>query len=140
MCFRLGGVGKLDGLRPEGPLVGKVGAAPAVTVASSSKGKEKAPVEEATPAAPAAKKQKQGSLNAFFVKKPPSPPAEKEEAEYKAKERRRALKQADYVKGLDESLRIKQARLREARKKEVALDARVLQVDRQDLVKVISYT
>lgn len=45
------------------------------------------------------------------------------------------MKQADYVKGLDESLQIKKARLREARKKEVALDARVLQVDRNDLAK-----
>ena len=47
----------------------------------------------------------------------------------------RSMKQADYVKGLDESLQIKKARLREARKKEVALDARVLQVDRNDLAK-----
>ena len=39
------------------------------------------------------------------------------------------------MKGLDESLQIKKARLREARKKEVALDARVLQVDRNDLAK-----
>ena len=63
------------------------------------------------------------------------PPHDLEQARFKAKERQRELKKADYVKGLDESLQIKKARLREARKREVALDARVLQVDRQDLAK-----